>query len=269
MNKLDIYDFLAIQTIMGVVRMNSYRDYWSQELGYEKISDVMSRNRYEEIRTFLHFANNELDSGEDRFFKIRPIFEYLRQRFLQFDGRERKYAIDEMMIKYKGKKAGSRKQYMPKKPIKWGFTFFGRSGISGFIYDMLIYSVADTLENVSFPFPEGTLTFSGQIVASLCRTIPEPPLTAVFIDNWFNSPQLMRVLRREYGILSLGTLRSDRTGPSMQCMGTIYRGDHPNVKMGLKKFKLEVADGLLHKSRPRNMKKKRVEQKQLKSRRKK
>ncbi|CAF4773039.1 unnamed protein product [Pieris macdunnoughi] len=45
-----------------------------------------------------------------------------------------------MMIPYKGRKAGNRKQYMKDKPSKWGFKNYVRAGVSGMIYDFILYA---------------------------------------------------------------------------------------------------------------------------------
>ncbi|KAF9413689.1 hypothetical protein HW555_008135 [Spodoptera exigua] len=70
----ELLDFIAINLLMGVVKMPSYRDYWKKDLRYNLIADVMSLKRYEQIRQFLHFVDNSQQNG-DRYFKVRPILE--------------------------------------------------------------------------------------------------------------------------------------------------------------------------------------------------
>lgn len=57
---------------------------------------------------------------------------------------ETRFSIDEMIVPYKGKKVGNRKQYIKNKPRKWGFKIFVRAGTTGFVYDFLIYGGEDT-----------------------------------------------------------------------------------------------------------------------------
>lgn len=52
--------FIAINLLMGVVDMPAYTDYWSAFLRFDKIADVMSINRFQQIRRYLHFADNNL-----------------------------------------------------------------------------------------------------------------------------------------------------------------------------------------------------------------
>ncbi|XP_039278470.1 uncharacterized protein LOC120350124 isoform X2 [Nilaparvata lugens] len=138
-NKYDIMDFLAIELLMGVVQMPSYTDYWSGNLRFDKIANIMPLKRYQSIRRFLHFANNE-HMNDDRYYKIRPVLEHIRQKCVSLE-QEKKNSIDEMMIPYKGTRAGSRSQYMKNKPTKLGFKLYVRASISGIIHDFIIYMV--------------------------------------------------------------------------------------------------------------------------------
>lgn len=167
----------------------------------------MPLKRYQQIRRYIHFADNTLEDS-DRYFKIRPIMEKIRQNFLQVE-EEGKYSIDEMMIPYKGRKAGKRKQYVKMKPKKWGFKNFVRAGVSGIIYDFLLYGGDDTFRGLVFTEKEATIGLGGMVVIALCQTIKKKP-AIVYADNFFMSPELTHILREEYGIFSLGTIRTNR-----------------------------------------------------------
>lgn len=49
-----------------------------------------------------------------------------------------------------------------------------------------------------------------KVVLALVQTIPEMPLTAIYCDNFFTSLELFTYLRSEYGVLAVGTIRSNR-----------------------------------------------------------
>lgn len=118
-------------------------------------------------------------------YKIRPIFELIRQNCLETPP-EHSYSIDEMMVPYKGTKAGSNKQYMPKKPCKWGFKMFVRSGISGVAYDFYLYSGAFTFSGLDFSKTEEAFPFSSQCVMALYKSIKEPQMNSIYFDNFFH-----------------------------------------------------------------------------------
>lgn len=122
---------------------------------------------------------------------------------------EGKYSIDEMMIPYKGTKAGKRRQYIKNKPKKWGYKNFVRAGVSGLIYDFIMYGGEDTFRHHTFTAQEASLGVGGMIVIALCKTIKQKP-SIVYADNFFTSPELVYILRNVYGIFSLGTMRTNR-----------------------------------------------------------
>lgn len=115
------------------------------------------------------------------------------------------------MIPYKGKKAGSKRQYIKSKPKKWGFKFFIRAGVNGCIYDFLPYGSDSTFNNIHFNDVEHKYFGLGpKVVLALSSTIPNKPLSTMHFDNFFTTPELIHHLRKEYGILSLGTVRQNR-----------------------------------------------------------
>ncbi|KAH9644135.1 hypothetical protein HF086_010350 [Spodoptera exigua] len=109
----EIEVLLGIEILMGIVDLPAVEDYWSADLKYEQISSAMSLKRYRSIKRYLHFCDNTNVDKNDRYNKISPVMEYIRKQCLKIE-EERSFAIDEMIIPYKGKKAGSRRQYMPK-----------------------------------------------------------------------------------------------------------------------------------------------------------
>ncbi|XP_061378889.1 piggyBac transposable element-derived protein 2-like [Danaus plexippus] len=192
---------------MGIVQMPAYTDYWARKTRYPLIADLMPLKKYQQIRRYIHFVDNTLQDS-DRYFKIRPLMEKIRKNFLKIE-EEGKYSIDEMMIPYKGRKAGKRKQYIKMKPKKWGFKNFVRAGVSGIIYDFILYGGDDTFRGLTFSEKEATIGLGGMVVLALCQTIKKKP-AIVYADNFFMSPELTYILREEYGILSLGTIRTNR-----------------------------------------------------------
>lgn len=204
----DLKKLVAIELIMGVVSMPSYTDYFRADYGYHIIKNIMTLKKYEKLRTNLHFVNNDEADETDGYFKIRPFIELLRQQCINTPNEQRQ-SVDEMMIAYKGVKAGYRKQYMPNKPCKWGFKAFVRAGISGMVYDFIIYDGAETLKNIEFDADEINLCFTTKIVLALAKTVNISQPTICF-DNFFTSFLLLSLLRDRYGIQALGTVRANR-----------------------------------------------------------
>ncbi|MGH0141837.1 UNVERIFIED_CONTAM: hypothetical protein FKN15_029653 [Acipenser sinensis] len=116
----ELKSFVGMKLIMGVVRMPSMDDYWAEGTRYPKIADVMPIKRFKCLSRFIHFQDNETsDPAQDRLCKVTPVLEHIRKKCLEIDS-ENQFSIDEMMVPYKGTKAGSLRQYLPSKPHHWG-----------------------------------------------------------------------------------------------------------------------------------------------------
>lgn len=120
----EVQRYMGILIKMGVYGLPRYRLFWSDECRVPVIADVMSRNRFFDMNKFVHFANNDevitdrQDPRYDRLFKIRPLLEFVKRTCLRMIPQQRQ-SVDEQVIPFKGKTA--LKQYLPKKPKKWGF----------------------------------------------------------------------------------------------------------------------------------------------------
>ena len=85
----------------------------------------MSRREFEELSRLLHFndnvkvVSNRKDPGYDYLFKIRPLLESLQQQCLQVTPDQRQ-SIDEQITPFKGR--NQLRQYLPKKPKRWGLS---------------------------------------------------------------------------------------------------------------------------------------------------
>ncbi|KAL0182470.1 hypothetical protein M9458_021845, partial [Cirrhinus mrigala] len=165
------------------------------------IADAMSVNRFDEIKRYLHFVDNNSPADGDKFFKVRPVLNVLEATFLAAVKPEEYNAVDEQIIPFKGKH--SSKQYIPKKPKPWGFKVWVRAGTSGYMYRFELYQGASGGRG-----DVGELGMAAEVVVRLCSDIHNNG-HKVFFDNYFCSMPLLEKLR-EYGIESTGTCRSNR-----------------------------------------------------------
>lgn len=182
--KEEITDFLAINILMGVVVMPSYKDYWKTSYRYSKIADVMPIILFQQIRRFIHFTDNTQANETDRYYKLRPLLDRVRVQCLSVE-EKRAFSVDEMIIPYKGKKAGSRRQHNPNKPHKWGFKNLVRAGVSGIIYDFMLYAGDDTFRGIQFEPEEEHLGVGAKTVLALCKSVKDRPciLCTLTIDS--------------------------------------------------------------------------------------
>lgn len=112
--------FFGILILTGVNERPQYRDYWSTDpaLNCPYISSRISRNRYEQLMKYLHLTDPATEDRADKLGKVRPFLLALQQNFPLLFAPGVSLSLDEAMIKYNGRLRW--KQYLPKKPIKWG-----------------------------------------------------------------------------------------------------------------------------------------------------
>ena len=138
---------------------------------YSGVSSVMGRNRFEALFHNIHFVNNldvNQEEKSDRLWKLRPWVNSLREIFLKVSPEEC-HAVEKIMVPFKRKSL--LRQYMPKKPHKWGFKLWGRSGVSGFLYDFDIYQ--SKTNKVPIADKTSDLGISSSVVVDLCFALPD------------------------------------------------------------------------------------------------
>lgn len=74
--------FLGLQIATGTLQYPRMKMYWENNYRIPLFSS-MSRNRFMSIRSNIHFVNNLDLVGTDRFAKVRPIFDAVRNRCQQ------------------------------------------------------------------------------------------------------------------------------------------------------------------------------------------
>lgn len=170
----------------SVVRMPSYRLYWADNTRFAPIADVMSRNRFDTLRSYFHINDNtnilEINHvNHDKLFKVRPFIDSVKQNMRKIETDE-KCAVDELIVPFKGRCA--MKQYVSSKPHKWGIKVFALASKCGIIHDFEIYIGKGTTKTNT------KLGLSGDIVIRLTEVIPKNKNYKIFIDNWFTSYNL-------------------------------------------------------------------------------
>ncbi|RXM27468.1 hypothetical protein EOD39_10772 [Acipenser ruthenus] len=88
------------------------------------VADVVPVKRFRLLSMSIHFNNNtQYNNSLGCFFKIRPVFDMLHQQCLLIPPTY-KQSVDEVMVAYKGTRAGNLWQYTANKPDKWGYKLF-------------------------------------------------------------------------------------------------------------------------------------------------
>ncbi|KAJ8369760.1 hypothetical protein SKAU_G00097880 [Synaphobranchus kaupii] len=202
----EVYTFLAIALLMGLVRKSTLREYWSTDpvLLTPFFASVFSQDRFLNLLRCLHFVNPAHADTRDPLNKIRNVFNALTSAFKRSFIPYKDLCVDESLMLWKGR-LGFR-QYIPSKRHRFGIKFFVLCDVvTGYVQDMVIYTGATTsIESV-----EG-LGVSGSVVMTLLA----PHLGkghVLYVDNWYSSPTLFQHLLHQ-GTGACGTVRLNRRG---------------------------------------------------------
>lgn len=191
------------------------------------VSKVMSRNRFQIILKFIHFANNEENVDNDRLFKIRELSEKLNMNF------ESRYTmgpvavVDESVVPFCGRLIF--RQYLKNKAHPYGVKIFKACSGSGYTHRFQIYSgkVRNRQQNVA-----------KKVFLELMNDYLDKGRT-IITDNWYTSLNLAQTLlsRRTHLV---GTLRRDRKGiPSSIFDACSEIGSDKKLKLQKKHKKLQ------------------------------
>ena len=138
--------FVGIQIAMSLCFKPKISSYWANSgiTMTPSFSDVMSRNRYQLLCSFLHFCDNSIriprgEEGYDPLHKIRPFINILKPLSSQYYNPQRELSIDMSMRKSKGKTYF--RQYIPNKLNRWGIKIWGLcESTTGYLLNWIIYT---------------------------------------------------------------------------------------------------------------------------------
>ncbi|XP_024119090.1 piggyBac transposable element-derived protein 3 [Oryzias melastigma] len=227
LDRTTLEQFIGTVVYMSLFSLPRSRRYWSNACRVQQVADVMSRDRWEEIKRNLHFCDNTAPKNDDKLYKIRLIIDSLLPKF-QALPQNQMLCIDEQMVPFKGR--SSLKQYIPKKPYKWGYKIFVLCDTNGLVHSFDIYT------GKIDPVPgKPDIGASGNIVLKLAQVIQENVNHLLYFDNWFTSLDLFVALANQ-GVPALGTVQQNRL------RGCSFSADSEMKKKGRGTFEEQQAE---------------------------
>ena len=207
----ELYIFLGLMIAMGVIVIPNRKAYWRDTSHpiwrWPDFNFWMTRTRFDEINMMLHVNDNLLakphaDPARDKLHKVRPIITQLEQTFKLYFRLGCHISVDEAMLPFKGRT--SLKQYMPKKPVKWGFKLFMLCDKSGYVHSFKVYVGRGTFIN--------NLGLTYDSVVDLCRISQVYNSHRIlYTDRYYTSVRLYSDLLNQ-GIYAVGTAQTNRKG---------------------------------------------------------
>jgi len=135
----EFWRFLAVLLLVEIHGKPDIDSNWSRNwlLHTPAFSHIMPLDRFRGLLSGLHFADDSESDPNDKLWKIRRLFELLRQRLSVAYNMDRRISVDESMALWKGNH--TLKRYIPKKASAWGFKFYALAeSTTGYIANFLV-----------------------------------------------------------------------------------------------------------------------------------
>jgi hypothetical protein len=198
-----------LERFFGILMLSGYHILPSQQMYWERSEDVsvpvvqasLPRDRYLQIKKWLHAGDNDNLDATDRLTKIRPFLDLMKKNILRWGIHSEHLSIDESMVPYFGR--CGLKMFLKGKPVRFGYKIWCLCDSQGFLYNFDVYTGRKSNQPVQ-KTPLGT-----RVVRDMVSVIPHPSSHMVFFDNFFTSPELLIDLR-EAGFRTSGTIRENR-----------------------------------------------------------
>ena len=191
----------------GFIFLSSYnirkiaRDYWSVDphLGCSSFRKTMSRNRFEEIKSVFHVADNDFLEQDSRMSKVKLIYDMINEKIAQFGILHVSLSVDESMVPYFGRH--SCKQFIKLKPIRFGFKHCVLASSTDMPYNLHIYE--------GKPADQNEDSLGSRVVKTALAVCEKPEDPALFFDNFFSSYKFLKELGQK-SFRETGTMCNDR-----------------------------------------------------------
>lgn len=216
----------AIMLMSGYITPAQRRMYWEKKEDTSNLlaRKTMSRNAFDDVMRYTHFVNSEKPKADDRFWKVRPLFNAINKAAKKYIEKTEYVSIDESMIKYFG--PHPLKQFIRGKPVRFGYKVWVLATSTGELIHCEPYGGSKTKlfdyglgqgPNVVYGLVEGAKLVAG---------------TKVACDNLFTSLDLLDNMSKK-GIGVVGTMRQNRLSklslPSRQQAQKMKRGQKEQV----------------------------------------
>ncbi|XP_039967497.1 piggyBac transposable element-derived protein 3-like [Bactrocera tryoni] len=222
----EIKNFIGILLLSGYNSASRYRLYWDQSIDthHPGVASCMTRNRFEELLRFFHACDNNRLPSDDKFAKVRPLWNLMNERWLKFYPGDKHLSIDESMVPYFGKHGA--KQHIHGKQIRFGYKIWSLCTRLGY----LIYG--EPYQGAKTGNTNPNLGVGGSVVTNLISKLPSDNHYSFYIDNFFTSLRLLDEVS-QMGHVITGTLRANRTEGAplkdIKEMKKTSRGSHHHI----------------------------------------
>ena len=209
MDRTNLWDFLTIMTFSAYSTQPQFCHYWSNDadLASSFVRDLMSRNQFRKIKSYLHVCGNEDLELNDKWAKLLPLIDIVNNKLIEFGAFAEHLSIDEQMVPYFGRH--SCKMFIRGKPIRFGYKNWVICSNDGYPFKVIPYQGKLNSNK------EGPL--GPRLVKQLLEIVTDANKYDVYFDNFFTLLPLLEELK-QMSLPDTGTIsyRSWFTKPNKQ-----------------------------------------------------
>ncbi|XP_046986090.1 piggyBac transposable element-derived protein 3-like [Schistocerca americana] len=194
----------GIHVVMGVLGYAQSKLYWQQDIQVPVIAKCMTRDRFYELRNYMHFVDNTSEHIE-KLWKVKPFLECVQKKCLTLP-RSHHLSIDEQMVPFSGKCGFL--TYVPSKPNPLGLKCFILAAPGGLVLDFMFYTGSDTVSAED----KKEYGLGGAVVRMMTESVPRDNQHCVYTDRFFTSVKSVDMLLGRK-IYQIGTVMKNSLGP--------------------------------------------------------
>ena len=145
-------------------------------------------------------TSDNLAMNDDRFYKVRPLFEHLNKVSKHLNQGEY-FSVDEIMVPYYGKHGD--KQFIRGKPIRFGFKLWAACSSDGSLLHVEPYCGSHSR------ILDAGLRHGLNVIMDMCGKLSLGEGQHMIFDNFFGTVTLLKELAKK-NVAATCTLREDR-----------------------------------------------------------
>ena len=201
----ELIHLAGIHLMMGCLGYPQCKMYWQYDTAVPAITNCMTRDRFFELRSNVHFVDNEGGHEDtDRLWKVRPLIDCVRQKCLTLP-RPNHISLDEQMVPFSVNCLI--RQYVPTKPNPLGLKCFVLAAPDGLVLDLHFYTGKGTVSDADMK----ELGLGASVVKLLCESVPQNNNHCIYTDRFFTSIKSLEYLLKR-NTYQTGTVMKNRIG---------------------------------------------------------
>ncbi|XP_049307347.1 piggyBac transposable element-derived protein 3-like isoform X1 [Bactrocera dorsalis] len=200
----DFKRFYGCAMIMGCLGFPKIRMYWSHEFQIPAIYNSMSRDKFLQMRSDIHFADVSVPDPCNKLWRVQPVIDLVRNRCNNLATEITQHLIDEQVVPFTGRCPA--RQTIRSKPRPTGLKNLVCATVSGMIVDIEVFQGAGTFQDCG-------LGHGASIIMRLTKHLPKG--SHIYFDRFFTTIPLIQSVH-QIGFHGTGIIMANRLDKNLK-----------------------------------------------------